>query len=189
MSSNSVHQKPAGENQGGNLQWKIPRYVWGKSTDRLARTSRWNLIVWRIILVTWGKEWCIDHHCLLSPMLNATCTKSSAICFTKKLLFNLFSTFWLLFCIGKTFLAKFGHGSRAKYYKMKWKEIIQLLSEKYFTKFILQSEQVLDEEAAKYIWWWPVLWFSEGWMAFARRSLMKMTETQFIWRSTEKFIQ
>ena len=81
MSSNSVHQKPAGENQGGNLQWKIPRYVWGKSTDRLARTSRWNLIVWRMILVTSGKEWCIDHHCLLSPMLNATCTKSLAICF------------------------------------------------------------------------------------------------------------
>ena len=142
MSSNSVHQKPAGENQGGNLQREIPRYVWGKSTDRLARTSRWNLMVWRIILVTWGKEWCIDHHCLLSPMLNATCTKSLAICFSKKLLFNLFSAFWLLFCIGKTFLAKFGHGSRAKYYKMKWKEIIQLLSEKYFTKFILISKPV-----------------------------------------------
>ena len=93
MSSNSVHQKPAGENQGGHLQWKIPRHVWGKSTDRLARTSQWNLTVWRIILVTSGKEWCIDHHCLLSPTLNATCTKSLAKCFTKKLLFaSLFHT-------------------------------------------------------------------------------------------------
>ena len=49
--------------------------------------------IWRIILVTSGKEWCIDHHCLLSPTLNATCTKSLAKCFTKKLLFaSLFHT-------------------------------------------------------------------------------------------------
>ena len=63
----------------------------------------------------------------------------------------------------------------SKIYWIYWTKVLSKYIKYIFNKICWISGQVLDEQAAKYIGHRPVLWFSEGWSAFASRSLMKMT--------------